>query len=171
LKFHLRGAAILLAAGFLLQACSSGEENESNALRAPAFALSAIGGDRTVSLSDFRGKVLILDFWATWCPPCKREIPHFNDLYEKYRSEGLEILGVSVDQGGAEVVTRYMESSAPSLTPQYPVVIADRQVQASYGPIASIPTTFVIDRKGNVQQKIVGYREREVFASIIEELL
>lgn len=167
----MRTWKIFLLAGLLAAACGGGGEEKSRALKAPAFSLSTVAGDKTISLADYEGKVLIVDFWATWCPPCKREIPHFNDLYAQYQGKGLEILGVSLDQGGAPAVEQYMASSAPSLTPQYPVVMADREVQAAYGPIGSIPTTFVIDRKGNVQQKIVGYEEKEFFENIVKQLL
>ncbi len=164
-------APLLLVALAFIAGCSGDGGEESKALKASDFSLPAVGSDQTINLADYEGKVLILDFWATWCPPCKREIPHFNDLYETYQGEGLEVLGVSVDQGGASLVSNYMESSAPSLIPAYPVAMADRSVQTAYGPISSIPTTFIIDRNGNVQQRIVGYREKEFFEAAVKALL
>ncbi len=143
-------------------------EESSNALKAADFTVALVGDEgKTVSLADYKGKVLILDFWATWCPPCRREIPHFNDLYSRYKGEGLEILGASVDQGGADVVKRFMKG-----TPiDYPSGMAPADMQAAYGPIRSIPTTYVIDRKGRVQRKLVGYQDISVFEKILEELL
>lgn len=171
MRTWIRISSVLLAAGLLAAGCGGGEKEESGALKAPAFSLTSMSGDKTIALADYKGKVLIVDFWATWCPPCKREIPHFNELYEQYKGQGLEILGVSVDQGGAEAVRQYMDSSAPSLKPAYPVVMADREIQVAYGPIGSIPTTVIIDRKGNVQQRIVGYREKEELELILKALL
>ena len=171
MRITLRIAPLILVALAFLTGCSGDGGEESNAMKASDFNLPAVGNDQTISLADYEGKVLLLDFWATWCPPCKREIPHFNELYETYKGEGLEVLGVSLDQGGASVVSKYMESSAPSLVPSYPVAMADASVQTSYGPIESIPTTFIIDRKGNVQQRIVGYREKEFFETAVKALL
>jgi thiol-disulfide isomerase/thioredoxin len=165
-----RTIVLSLALVFLLGACSS-EKQPSKTLKAPAFALLTADGGRTIALDDYKGKVLILDFWATWCPPCKQEIPHFNALYEQYKGNGLEILGVSLDQGGPGVVQEYMKNSARSIVPSYPVVMADRDVALAYGPLSSIPVTFVIDRKGNVQQRLVGYQEKAVFESIVQKLL
>ncbi|MFH1679102.1 MAG: TlpA disulfide reductase family protein [Candidatus Eisenbacteria bacterium] len=165
-----RAALFLLVALFLLPACSS-EEKKSQALKAPAFSLLTADGGRTIRLDDYKGKVLILDFWATWCPPCKQEIPHFNALYEEYKRKGLEILGVSVDQGGASIVQNYMESNPRSIVPSYPVAMASREITIAYGPISSIPVTFIIDRKGNVQQRLIGYQDKEVFEGIIQKLL
>ena len=167
----VRLSAFAIGLSLLLTGCGGGGGGDSSALPAPDFQLATVDGSQTVTLADFDGKVLILDFWATWCPPCKREIPHFNELYEEYRDKGLEILGVSVDQGGAEVVAQYMESSAASLRPEYPLVMANGEVVAAYGPIGSIPTTVVIDRKGRKQKVFVGYQEKEIFVSVIEELL
>jgi cytochrome c biogenesis protein CcmG/thiol:disulfide interchange protein DsbE len=166
-----RRAALLLLVGIAFFAACSKEEEGAGAMKAPAFALLTADGQKTISLSDYKGKVLILNFWATWCPPCKREIPHFNELYEQYKGEGLEILGVSVDQGGAAVVQEFLKSDSGSLIPRYPVVIANREVATVYGPIASIPVTFVIDRKGNVQQRLIGYQDKETSEAIIQKLL
>ncbi len=163
---------ILLFAAALLAGCGgTGEEaddDDSNALAAPDFTVTMLNGDgESVSLSDYKGKLLILDFWATWCGPCKREIPHFNDLYARYQDKGLAILGVSLDQGGPDVVDRFMKS-----TPiQYESAMAPPEMQAAYGPIKAIPTTFVIDKKGRVQRRFVGYQDISVFEEVIAELL
>ncbi len=160
------GTALLV---LLVAGC--GGKGDSSKLKAPAFSLPSVTEDRHIALADYENRVLILDFWATWCPPCKREIPHFNELYEEYGEEGLEILGVSVDQGGPDVVRQYMESSDPDLVPDYPVVMVDRQTVQSYGPMQYIPTTYVIDRKGRVQRRFDGYQEKEVFEELVKKLL
>jgi thiol-disulfide isomerase/thioredoxin len=171
LNHFLRGFAWVLLAGLVLFAGCSKEEQKKGALKAPAFSFLSIDGQNTFALEDFKGKVLIIDFWATWCPPCKQEIPHFNELYETYKDDGLEILGVSVDQGGPTLVQTYMKSSSPSIVPKYPVVMVNREAVTAYGPISSIPVTFIVDRKGNVQQRLLGYQDKQVFEAILEKLL
>ena len=133
---------------------------------APGFTLKDLSG-RSFSLSDTRGKVVILDFWATWCPPCRMEIPHFQALYEEYKDEGLVVVGIALDRGGAAAVKPFIESNGVS----YPILIGDQNVQASYGGIRGIPTTFIIDRHGRIMEKLVGYRSKEVFESKIKDLL
>ena len=130
---------------------------------APDFTLSGLDG-QLVRLSDFKGKVVILDFWATWCPPCRAELPHFKALYSKYRTQGLEIVGVALDDGGASVVRPFVQ--AQGIT--YPILIGDEKVTQAYGGIRGIPTTFVIDREGQIVNKYVGYQSREVFESAVK---
>lgn len=125
---------------------------------APDFTLVNKDGQR-VSLSDYRGKVVILDFWATWCPPCKAEIPGFVKLYNKYQNEDLAIIGVSLDQTGWSDVRPFIQNYKMT----YPVVLGNMDVSDAYGGIRSIPTTFVLDKTGAIQKKYVGYRPEEVF--------
>ncbi len=133
---------------------------------APSFTLQDLKGNQ-ISLSDFQGKVVILDFWATWCPPCVKEIPHFIALYEQYKDRGFAIVGISVDRGGISVV----KSFARKYQVNYPILMTDGQVDKAYGGIPSIPTTFVIDSAGNIRRKYVGYREKAVFEADIKALL
>ena len=133
---------------------------------APSFTLQDLKG-KTVSLSDFKGKVVVLDFWATWCPPCVKEIPHFIALYEQYKDQGFAIVGISVDREGISVV----KSFARKYQVNYPILMTDGQVDKAYGGIPSIPTTFVIDSAGNIRQKYVGYRDKAVFETDIKALL
>jgi peroxiredoxin len=137
-----------------------------SAKSAPSFTLQDLNG-KQVSLSDFKGKVVILDFWATWCPPCVKEIPHFIALYEQYKDQGFAIVGISVDSEGISVV----KSFARKYQVNYPILMTDGQVDKAYGGIPSIPTTFVIDSAGNIRQKYVGYRDKAVFEADIKALL
>ncbi len=137
-----------------------------SAKSAPSFTLQDLNG-KQVSLSDFKGKVVILDFWATWCPPCVKEIPHFIELYQQYKDQGFAIIGISVDSGGVSVV----KSFARKYQVNYPILMTDGRVDKAYGGIPSIPTTFVIDSAGNIRQKYIGYREKAVFEADIKALL
>lgn len=134
--------------------------------KAPNFTLLDLEG-KPFSFSDLKGKVVILDFWATWCPPCREEIPHFKALYSQYKSEGLEVVGISVDKGGVNVV----KSFARDYEINYPILMGNQEVAADYGGIRGIPTTFVVDRQGRIVEKFVGYRDKEVFESVIQKLL
>ncbi len=175
--------AILLTSIIALTmiACSSEQKSKdtkaaqskapSEAAVAPAFALLNDQGD-TVKLSDYAGKVIILDFWATWCPPCRQEIPHFIELQNEYGEKGLQVIGVSVDQQGWEVVKPFVKEQGIN----YPILMAGRDVYREYQELlpgserGGIPFTFVIDRKGVVQHKFVGYRDKAVFEEAVKTL-
>ncbi|MCP2519925.1 TlpA family protein disulfide reductase [Candidatus Aminicenantes bacterium AC-335-A11] len=118
---------------------------------APDFTLQDINGN-LVRLSDFRGKIIILNFWATWCPPCRKEIPIFIKLYKKYKDEGLVIIGISLDRGGKEVVIPFVKKYGIN----YPVLIGTSEVEEAYGGIRGIPTTFIIDKEGKIRKKHIG---------------
>ena len=133
---------------------------------APDFTLPKLGGG-DFTFSSLRGKVIILDFWATWCPPCQREIPGFVRLYEKYRAQGLEIVGVCLDRNPEAVVTPFAEK----MKLNYILVFGNRSVTEKYGGIRGIPTTFIIDRRGNIVKKHVGFASQAVFEKEIKKLL
>ncbi|MFH1502198.1 MAG: TlpA disulfide reductase family protein [Candidatus Eisenbacteria bacterium] len=117
----------------------------------PAFTLPDLEGN-DVKLSDFEGNVVVLDLWATWCPPCRQEIPFLVSLYEEFKDQGLVVLGVGLDQGGAPTLIPFAEENGIT----YPVVVGNRDVQALYG-VTGIPTTFMIGRDGRISTKRVGY--------------
>jgi len=142
------------------------EAEEEDFKKAPEFALLDIDGSIN-KLSDFKGKVIILDFWATWCPPCRAEIPHFVELYDEYKNKGLEVIGVSLDSNPEKALPPFIEEYDIN----YTMLVSDRGVTDSYGGVRSIPTTFVIDREGRIRKKYIGYRDKNVFEKDIEELL
>jgi len=131
---------------------------------APEFRLLSIDG-RPVSLSDFHGKVVILDFWATWCPPCRREIPDFIALQSKYEGQGLQIVGVALDEPDK------VKGFAKSWGMNYPVLLGDDDIANLYGGISGIPTTFLIDRTGKIAGRYEGFRSKEEFETAIKQLL
>ena len=133
---------------------------------APDFTLPDLEGN-SLTLSDFKGRVIILNFWATWCPPCRREIPDFVELYEKYKDEGLVIIGVSLDRGDSRSVKQFSKNYKIN----YPIVLGNVTVTQDYGGVRAIPTTFIIDRKGNVKEKYVGYQPRATFENAVKKLL
>jgi peroxiredoxin len=119
--------------------------------RAPEFQLPSLDG-RTVNLSSYRGKVVMVHFWATWCPPCVEEIPTLERLYHAFSGRDLEILAVSVDEGGADAVGRFMQKNHFAL----PVLLnIDQSVSRAYGTF-KFPETYLIDRDGIVNRKIIG---------------
>jgi peroxiredoxin len=118
---------------------------------APDFTLTSVDGE-TITLSKLRGKVVLLDFWATWCAPCRLAIPHINDLYKAYRERGLEIIGLSLDKGSPERVRKF----ALTMGIEYTIIMADDDLVKKYG-ISPIPTTYLIDREGNITNKWVGF--------------
>jgi thiol-disulfide isomerase/thioredoxin len=129
-------------------------ESPANAAQAVAadFALPRSGDSKTVRLSDFKGKVRIVNFWATWCPPCRAEIPHFIEMYGELKGKGVEIIGISLDREGDKVVAPFVKENKMN----YPVLIGNDAVSSAYGGIRGIPTTFIVDREGRIVKKYVG---------------
>ena len=133
---------------------------------APAWELKDVDG-KTVKSSDFKGKVVLLDFWATWCGPCRAEIPSFIALQDKYRKDGLVVVGVSLDEEGPSVVKPFMKRNKIN----YPIVMADTRIADLFGGVEGIPTTFVIDRDGKIAAKHVGLTSKSAFEKEIKPLL
>jgi len=123
---------------------------------------------RKVSLSEFKGKVIILDFWATWCVPCKEEIPGFIELQKKYGGRGLQIVGVSVDDSMNQA-----KKYAADMKMNYPILLAEgkEDILRAYDPIRSIPVSIVIDRQGRIATRHEGTAKMDVFEKEILPLL
>lgn len=132
---------------------------------APDFTLNTIDG-KPLRLSDYRGKVALLDFWATWCDPCREETPHFVELQKKYGDRGLQIIGVSMDDGPEPVRTFYQQFQM-----NYPVVMGTAATGEAYGGVLGLPIAFLIDRDGRILSKHMGATDASVFENEIRNLL
>lgn len=134
---------------------------------APDFALATLEGD-TLRLTDLRGQVVLLNFWATWCAPCRQEIPDLNAMHTDYAAEGFLVVGVSEDEGGfADVEPFAAEFEIP-----YPLVVDERgQLAEAYGGVWGLPTSFLIDQEGRIARRILGIVKPEDLRPQIEDLL
>ncbi len=120
-----------------------------------------------ISTSDFKNKVVIVDFWATWCAPCVAEIPGYIELEKKYSAQGLVLVGISMDTTGAEAVQKFAESKKLN----YPVVLATDDLVHTFGDPEAIPTTFVFDRSGRLAYKKFGAMKPDAFEAIVKPLV
>ncbi len=108
---------------------------------------------------------MVLDFWATWCPPCKKEIPDFIELQKQYGSQGVQIVGIALDQ--PDKVSEFVQQNGVN----YPILLGNDAITAKYGGIDGIPTTFVIDKQGKIVNRFEGFRPRSTFEAEIKRLL
>ncbi len=132
---------------------------------APEFSLPTLTGEK-LDLANYRGKIVLLDFWATWCEPCKAEIPHLVELQNKYRDQGLQVIGVSMDDEAAPVRDFYQQFKM-----NYPVVMGSAKTGELYGGVLGLPITFLIARDGRIVKKHIGATESAVFETEILSVL
>jgi len=157
MKIKIAVIAVLVTSGFFFLNANEGLTKEQKqtiaeinqeVFLAPDFSLLGID-DVQYALSDLRGKVVLVNFWATWCPPCRMEIPEFNELYEKYKDQGFEILGVSMSDTKDKLL-EFVKGQKMD----YPILYGSKQdigkISAEYGGIQSIPTSFIIGKKGDL---------------------
>lgn len=134
----------------------------------PSFSLaSAADAAKKVSSEEFNGKVVLVSFFATWCPPCREEIPDFIALQNDLGSKGFSVLGIAVDEGGSEIVKKLAEQTKIN----YPVAMTEESVMAGFGGISGVPTSFLVNRKGNVVKHYPGYVPHEVLRKDIEQVM
>ena len=140
--------------------------DEKERKQAPNFALKDAHG-KTVKLTDFKGKVVLLDFWATWCGPCQIEIPWFEEFQRKYKDRGFEVVGVSMDDDGWKVINPFVQQKKIN----YRILLGDDSTGSLYGGVDALPMTLVIDRDGRIASVHVGLASKGDFADAIEKLL
>src|SRR6202521_6268167 len=133
---------------------------------APDFSLESLEG-KTMRLSDFRGKAVLLNFWATWCGPCKIEMPWFVELQNQYASQGFQIIGVAMDEASKEDIGKF----AKDMGVNYPILIGKEAVGDQYGGVPALPETFVIGRDGKIVDKILGLRGKAEIEDSIKKAL
>lgn len=133
---------------------------------APDFSLVTTTG-QTMKLSDFQGKAVLLNFWATWCEPCKVEMPWFVDLQKKYGPQGLQVIGVAMDDASPKDISAF----AQKMGVNYPILIGKEEVGAQYGGIEYLPSTFYINRNGKVIEHAFGLVSRSEIEANIERAL
>ena len=160
--------ALMLVFGFKLARRSS--QRLSTAVTqngaAPDFTLQSLDG-KTVRLSDFRGKPVVLNFWATWCGPCKIEMPWFVDFQKQYKQAGVQFLGVAMDDASTKDIAEFAES----MKVNYPILIGKETVGDAYGGVQFLPETFYIDRNGKVIDKAFGLKGRGEIEDDIKKIL
>ena len=154
---------IVFAAATIVLSCPNAAGQEA---RAPQIVLKDVNG-RTVRLSAYRGKVVLINFWATWCPPCRAEMPELVRLQREHAAQGLRIIGITYPPERKARVQRF----ARSLKVNYPIVLGTRQIKARFSSEETLPLTVVIDRDGKVKEIISGILLREEFDEKIKPLL
>ncbi len=141
---------------------------DANLSAAPDFTITDLNGNN-ISSSDYEGKVIFINFWATWCSPCRAEIPGFVEAYEEYKDKGMQIIGISVDSFGSDKVRDFVEKYEIT----YPVAMATNQIVRDFELGRAIPETIIIDKSGYLRHKHIGYMDKntliDYFLQLAEE--
>ena len=133
---------------------------------APDFELQSLEG-QNIKLSSYRGKAVLLNFWATWCGPCKIEMPWFVELQKEYGPQGLQVVGVAMDDSSNEEIAKFVKQMGVD----YPILLGKESVGQDYGGVGVLPTTFFIDRDGKIVAREFGLQSRSVFVDHIKQSL
>jgi peroxiredoxin len=161
--------SVMLIFGIQKARHSSGPGGTSAKLQgqlAPDFALASLDG-KTLKLSDYRGKAVLLNFWATWCEPCKIEMPWFVDLQNKYGPQGLQVLGVAMDDASPKDIAEF----AQKMSVNYPILIGKEKVGDDYGGVQYLPSTFYVGRNGKIVNRVFGLVSRSEIEGDIQKAL
>jgi thiol-disulfide isomerase/thioredoxin len=158
--------AAMLYAGFHMARRGSSAPLFAKGTLAPDFTLESLDG-KNMRLSDFRGKAVLLNFWATWCAPCKIEMPWFVELQQQYGNQGLQIVGVAMDDASKEDIAKF----AKEMGVNYPVLIGKESVGDEYGGVPALPESFFIGRDGKIVDKIMGLKGKAEIEDSIKKAL
>lgn len=149
---------------------SAGQTGETgsvgNTQQAPGFRLKDLNGE-TVDFADYKGKLVLVDFWATWCGPCRRSIPHLADLFQEYRDQGFEVVGVSLDRSQPSKVKDY----ARAMSIPYKIVVGSQKDADNWNTGPAIPVAFLVSRSGEIVNRFVGYQRKSVLEEEIRKYL
>jgi thiol-disulfide isomerase/thioredoxin len=159
-------AAAMLYFGFHMARRSGATPSLTKSTPAPDFTLQSLDG-KNMSLSDLRGKAVLLNFWATWCGPCKIEMPWFIELQKQYGSQGLQIVGVAMDDSSKEDIAKF----ASDMGVNYPVLLGKEAVGEAYGGVPALPESFLIGRDGKIVDKIIGLKGKAEIEDAIRKAL
>lgn len=159
-------AAAMLFFGFHMARRSGAAPSLTKSSPAPDFTLQSLDG-KSMSLSDLRGKAVLLNFWATWCSPCKIEMPWFIELQKQYGSQGLQIVGVAMDDSSKEDIAKF----ASDMGVNYPVLLGKEAVGEAYGGVPALPESFFIGRDGKIVDKIIGLKGKAEIEDSIRKAL
>jgi cytochrome c biogenesis protein CcmG/thiol:disulfide interchange protein DsbE len=163
LALPLIGIALFAACGAPKPAAPAAS---AEAKQAPGFELKDVAG-KTVKFSDSDGTVRLVDFWATWCAPCREEIPMFKDLHAKYGPKGLTLIGIAMDDEGGPVVAPFVKENGMP----YVNLLGNEEVAGAWGPLRGLPTKFLVDKQGRIVETFFGPVPRSVLEKKIESLL
>ncbi len=158
---------VMVAAALLFRALPPGEVGRV-ALDAPApdFSLKTLDGER-VGLGRLEGQVVLVNFWATWCPPCRQEMPGFQAVYEEYADRGFSVVGIAMDVGGPASVEAFVRENRIG----YPVAMATDEVRLAYGGVDALPQSFLVDKQGRVRRMVSGVFSEGSLRKAVDELL
>ena len=138
---------------------------------AAIFTLSTLDGKR-VALKDFKGKPVLLNFWATWCAPCKVEMPWFQEFQQKYAAQGLQVVGVNEDEGAhAAEVRKDITGTLQKLGVSYPILLTDHKIDEAYGGLDQLPATFYIDRDGKIAAEAIGLASKDEAEANVKKIV
>ncbi|MEW5975166.1 MAG: TlpA disulfide reductase family protein [Acidobacteriota bacterium] len=166
-RLPLVAGLVVLVLSLSHSGCSiSSDSASSSSPSVPQFTLNNLDG-KSVSMKDFGNKVVLIDFWATWCGPCREEIPDLNNLYSEYKSKGFEVIGISMDTEGTDVVKDFVRE----FRVDYSIVMGDETVAQEFGGILGLPTKFIVDRNGKIVKRLIGLRPPEEIEQAIKELI
>lgn len=163
----VRFATILAMIALVLASCSSSDTPATSQLgQAPGFALEGMDG-KTIDFEQYKGKLVLVDFWATWCPPCRRSIPHLAELHTKYSGRGFEVVGISLDNTGKESVASF----ARDYSIPYTILMGTQETALKWNIGSGIPVAILVNREGAVVEKIVGYKDTQFWEQKIAQYL
>jgi peroxiredoxin len=137
------------------------------AAKMPSFSLPDAVKGSLINSADFTGKTLLITFFATWCPPCMEEVPTLIELHQQFSRANFSVIGLSVDEGGADIVAKLVEKRSIN----YPVLMADAATARSFGGVVGIPTSFLVNKEGNVVKKYPGYVPHAILEQDIKKIM
>lgn len=178
---------LLLCTGLLVGLTACGGDGESSSEQAPRTSTEARSGStyqtdpvpapdvtmetldgQTINLAEQKGKVILVNFWATWCAPCRKEIPELIDLYSSMKGDGLMVVGIAVDNEGTSVVEPFVEKEGIN----YPIVIdTSRSIESNFEAMYGLPTTYVVNPDGQIVRRVLGIFPTEKMKSTLQEML